>query len=109
MSEALDAYGPSSQTLTFLDPDDGGGSSLLHGATQDSQYDFDHDFTLPSQTQHSQADLVVTQKSQASPHCFLFSACTERVTTFVSKWVMCDKSSILCFGSVIKCDEFIGG
>jgi hypothetical protein len=78
MSEALDAYGPSSQTLTFLDPDDGGGSSLLHGATQDSQYDFDHDFTLPSQTQHSQVDLVATQKSQASDHFFFSQRVQER-------------------------------
>lgn len=71
MSEALDAYGPSSQTLTFLDPDEGGGSSLLHGATQDSQYDFDHDFTLPSQTQHSQADLA-PPKSQVARGFLLF-------------------------------------
>ncbi len=51
MSDALDAYGPSSQTLTFLDTDV---ASLLHGPTQDSQFDYEHEFTLPSQTQHSQ-------------------------------------------------------
>lgn len=51
-----DAYGPSSQALTFLDTDQdaedllGGG-----GVTQDSEFDF-NEFTLPSQTGASQLD-----------------------------------------------------
>lgn len=44
----MDSYGPASQTLTFLDPDDA--VDLRPGATQDSEFDFG-DFTVPSQTQ----------------------------------------------------------
>ncbi|XP_014273194.1 regulator of nonsense transcripts 1 isoform X1 [Halyomorpha halys] len=51
---SVDAYGPSSQTLTFLDTEE---SDLIGADTQGSQYDFT-DFTLPSQsqTQTSQLD-----------------------------------------------------
>lgn len=58
---SIDAYGPASQTLTFLDTDDpaamggGGRGGGLVAATQDSEYDFG-EFTLPSQTQASQLD-----------------------------------------------------
>ncbi|KAG1666725.1 Regulator of nonsense transcripts 1 [Nymphon striatum] len=47
-----DAYEPSSQTLTFLDTEEG---EFIGADTQGSQYDFT-DFTLPSQTQASQFD-----------------------------------------------------
>ena len=48
---SCDAYGPSSQTLTFLDPEDD--ADLLGADTQGSEFDkFDYDdLTLPSQTQ----------------------------------------------------------
>jgi hypothetical protein len=58
MADPLDVYGPSSQTLTFVDGDLE--PSLLHGATQDSTYDFDHDFTLPSQSQQSQSQSALS-------------------------------------------------
>ncbi|KAF0047111.1 hypothetical protein F2P81_000744 [Scophthalmus maximus] len=44
---SVEAYGPSSQTLTFLDTED---AELMGADTQGSEYDFT-DFTLPSQTQ----------------------------------------------------------
>lgn len=50
---SVDAYGPSSQTLTFLDTED---ADLIGGDTQGSECDFT-DFTIPSQTQASQHDL----------------------------------------------------
>ncbi|KAJ3594968.1 hypothetical protein NHX12_004273 [Muraenolepis orangiensis] len=43
----VEAYGPSSQTLTFLDAEE---AELLGADTQGSQYEFT-DFTLPTQTQ----------------------------------------------------------
>ncbi|MCP9260186.1 Regulator of nonsense transcripts 1 [Dirofilaria immitis] len=49
MVDALeDEYGTPSLSLNFVDTPDGD-SSLLHGATQDSQFEFDQQFTLPSQ------------------------------------------------------------
>lgn len=53
---SVDAYGPSSQTLTFLDTEE---ADLIGGDTQGSEFDFT-DFTLPSQsqTQASQLDGV---------------------------------------------------
>lgn len=50
---SVDAYGPSSQTLTFLDTED---TDLIGADTQGSECDFT-DFTIPSQTQASQHDL----------------------------------------------------
>ncbi|XP_029498168.1 regulator of nonsense transcripts 1-like [Oncorhynchus nerka] len=47
---SVEAYGPSSQTLTFLDTED---ADLLGADTQGSEYEFT-DFTLPSQTQTGQ-------------------------------------------------------
>lgn len=44
---SVDAYGPSSQTLTFLETEE---ADLLGADTQGSEYEFT-DFTLPSQTQ----------------------------------------------------------
>lgn len=52
---SVDAYGPSSQTLTFLDTEEGTDLGLLGADTQGSDFDFT-DFTLPSQTQTSQID-----------------------------------------------------
>jgi hypothetical protein len=59
---SVDAYGPSSQTLTFLDTEE---ADLIGADTQGSEFDFT-DFTLPSpsQTQASQLDAV--QSSQQS-------------------------------------------
>ncbi|XP_059487209.1 regulator of nonsense transcripts 1 [Neocloeon triangulifer] len=53
---SVDTYGPSSQTLTFLDTDEG--ADLIGADTQGSEFDF-KDFTLPSQsqTQASQLDI----------------------------------------------------
>ena len=53
---SVEAYGPSSQTLTFLDTEE---TELLGADTQGSEYEFT-DFTLPSQTQtqgHTQSQL----------------------------------------------------
>lgn len=58
MSMSVDAYGPSSQTLTFLDTEEA--TDLLGADTQGSEFDFT-DFTLPSQTQASQVDGAQTQ------------------------------------------------
>lgn len=59
---SVDAYGPSSQTLTFLDTEE---ADLIGADTQGSEFDFT-DFTLPSpsQTQASQHDAVQSQPSQ---------------------------------------------
>jgi len=55
---SVDAYGPSSQPLTFLDTD------LLGADTQGTDYDYTS-FTLPSQpTQLSQLDGIGTSQSQ---------------------------------------------
>lgn len=49
---SVDAYGPSSQTLTFLDTEE---ADLIGADTQGSDCDFT-DFTIPSQTQASQLE-----------------------------------------------------
>lgn len=49
---SVDAYGPSSQTLTFLDTEE---NDLIGGGTQASDFDY-RDLTLASQTQASQLD-----------------------------------------------------
>ena len=58
---SVDAYGMSSQTLTFLDTEE---TDLLGADTQGSEFDFT-DFTLPSQTQSqtqiSQSDVGQSQ------------------------------------------------
>lgn len=48
---SVDAFGPSSQNLTFLEEND-----LIGADTQASEFDF-RDFTLPSQTQASSSQL----------------------------------------------------
>lgn len=59
---SVDTYGPSSQTLTFLDTEE---ADLIGADTQGSEFDF-NDFTLPSQsqTQASQLDVGPSQISQ---------------------------------------------
>lgn len=59
---SVDAYGPSSQTLTFLDPEEG--NDLLGADTQGSDFEFT-DFSLPSQTQASQIDQTQSQSSRS--------------------------------------------
>lgn len=49
---SVDAYGPSSQTLTFLDTEE---NDLIGADTQASDFDY-RDLTLASQTQASQLD-----------------------------------------------------
>ncbi|XP_017776059.1 PREDICTED: regulator of nonsense transcripts 1 homolog [Nicrophorus vespilloides] len=56
---SVDAYGPSSQTLTFLDTEE---ADLIGADTQGSDCEFT-DFTIPSQTQASQIDHVGPQSS----------------------------------------------
>ncbi|XP_013391305.1 regulator of nonsense transcripts 1 [Lingula anatina] len=59
---SVDAYGPSSQTLTFLDTEE---ADLLGADTQGSEFDFT-DFTLPSQTQsQTQASQLDGGQSQS--------------------------------------------
>ena len=63
---SVDAYGPSSQSLTFLDTEDG---ELLGADTQGTDFEYNvGDFTLPSQTQTqsqaSQLDVVSQSQSQ---------------------------------------------
>jgi regulator of nonsense transcripts 1 len=60
---SVDAYGPSSQTLTFLDTEE---ADLIGADTQGSEFDFT-DFTLPSQsqTQASQLDGGQIQTTQS--------------------------------------------
>lgn len=48
----MDAYGPSSQTLTFLDTEE---NDLIGADTQASDFDY-RDLTLASQTQASQLE-----------------------------------------------------
>ncbi|KAL4227542.1 ATP-dependent helicase NAM7 [Mactra antiquata] len=58
---SVDAYGPNSQTLTFLDTED----DMLGADTQGSEFDFT-DFTLPSQTQsQTQASQIETGQTQS--------------------------------------------
>ena len=74
---SVDAYGPSSQTLTFLDTEDV--ADILGADTQGSEFDFT-DFTLPSQTQHTQppipeepsvaASQVLHDRMQSASHSF---------------------------------------
>ncbi|PIK42726.1 putative nonsense-mediated mRNA decay protein [Apostichopus japonicus] len=64
---SVDAYGPSTQSLTFYDTD----QDLIAGIgadTQGSEYDFN--FTMPSQTQASQSQasqLDIASQSQPEP------------------------------------------
>ncbi len=68
---SVEAYGPSSQTLTFLDTEE---TELLGADTQGSEFEFT-DFTLPSQTQtqgqtQSQLDNQVwTHKTHNQAFC----------------------------------------
>lgn len=68
---SVDAYGPSSQTLTFLDPEEG--NDLLGADTQGSDFEFT-DFSLPSQTQASQIDQTQSQSSRSQVLFICFSS-----------------------------------
>ncbi|KAK7481622.1 hypothetical protein BaRGS_00027138 [Batillaria attramentaria] len=59
---SVDAYGPSSQTLTFLETEDG--ADLLGADTQGSEFEFT-DFTLPSQTQSQTQASQIELQSQS--------------------------------------------
>ncbi|CAH1637348.1 unnamed protein product [Spodoptera littoralis] len=61
---SVDAYGPSSQTLTFLDTEE---ADLIGADTQGSEFEFT-DFTLPSQsqTQASQHDHGLSSSNQVN-------------------------------------------
>lgn len=70
---SVEAYGPSSQTLTFLDTEE---TELLGADTQGSEFDFT-DFTLPSQTQtqgqtQSQLDSQVRNVTHVDLTCDSF-------------------------------------
>ena len=96
---SVDAYGPSSQTLTFLDTEE---ADLIGADTQGSEFDFT-DFTLPSpsQTQASQHDVAQSQQSQpvqvnlVSRHMFLTFFFNRR-TVCVSKRTFCTISRAQC-------------
>ncbi|CAD6186228.1 unnamed protein product [Caenorhabditis auriculariae] len=54
MDDELDVYGPNgTETLTFVDDDE-----VLPAATQDSHFDFENDFSLPTQTSQTERSLV---------------------------------------------------
>lgn len=57
---SVDAYGPSSQSLTFYDTEE---TDLLGADTQGSEYEFN--LTLGSQTQTQADPLDKTQQSQS--------------------------------------------
>ena len=59
---SVDAYGPSSQTLTFLDTEE---TDLIGADTQGSEFDFT-DFTLPSPSQTQASQHETAQQSQPS-------------------------------------------
>ena len=65
---SVDAYGPSSQTLTFLDTEDG--ADLLGADTQGSEFEFT-DFTLPSQTQSQTQASQIELQSQSQVYLSL--------------------------------------
>ena len=76
---SVDTYGPSSQTLTFLDTEE---TDLIGADTQGSDFDFT-DFTLPSQTQsQTQASQLDAGQSQSQVfqmfYLFCFKMCLHR-------------------------------
>lgn len=75
---SVDTYGPSSQTLTFLDTEE---SDLIGADTQGSEFDFT-EFTLPSQSQ-TQASQVESTPGQihVSPVLYLIPYIQSRVNT----------------------------
>lgn len=93
---SVDAYGPSSQTLTFLDTEE---ADLIGADTQGSEFDFT-DFTLPSpsQTQASQHDAAQSQPNQPVQVGFLtrhmFSWIWPLTYIFVN-WLYCVPSFYL--------------
>lgn len=67
---SVDAYGPSSQSLTFYDTEE---ADLLGADTQGSEYEFN--LTLGSQTQTQGDPLDKTQPTQ-SQVCIAILTCT---------------------------------
>lgn len=78
---SVDAYGPSSQTLTFLDTEE---ADLIGADTQGSEFEFT-DFTLPSQsqTQASQHDHGLTTSNQVSK---ILICCAHNLSNFPLKY-----------------------
>lgn len=73
---SVEAYGPSSQTLTFLDTEE---TELLGADTQGSEYDFT-DFTLPSQTQGQTQSQLDSQVSAVAVNARLLSGLSREGT-----------------------------
>ena len=72
---SVDAYGPSSQSLTFLDTEEG---ELLGADTQGTEFEFNvGDFTLPSQTQTQSQASQLEVASQSQSQVRLFSLCNQ--------------------------------
>lgn len=95
---SVDAYGPSSQALTFLETDE---TDLLGADTQGSEFDFT-DFTLPSQTQsQSQLDIGII-KSQVE-YCAI-SECLKVNSEF--KKEMSTKHALSTWSSWLSCEAF---
>jgi len=68
---SVEAYGPSSQTLTFLD--DAEETEWLGADTQGSQYEFT-EFTVPSQSQSQNQNQTQNQNQQDQQVCGLYGA-----------------------------------
>lgn len=82
---SVDAYGTSSQTLTFLDEE----HELIGGAdTQGTDFDF-RDFTIPSQSQ--------TQASQLDHHLTSGSSQVRIILFFVVCFVIENQCFIMLF------------
>lgn len=64
---SVDTYGPSSQTLTFLDTEE---HDLIGADTQGTDFDF-RDYTLPSQSQTQASQLDHLAGSSQVSHMFL--------------------------------------
>lgn len=75
---SVDAYGSSSQTLTFLDTEE---HELIGGAdTQGTDFDF-RDFTIPSQSQ-TQASQLDHLSSGASQVCMCLCVRSKKYTPY---------------------------
>lgn len=102
---SVDAYGPSSQTLTFLDPEEG--NDLLGADTQGSDFEFT-DFSLPSQTQASQIDQTQSQSSRSQ---VCYSSLFEILLLFLNccirlKFKKTESAVAVCFDILFISVEF---
>lgn len=105
MTDFDDIYGPGGgDTLTFVET--GEDDHLLHGATQDSTYDFDHHFSLPTQSSqpingilppdvdnsdlqfHEEEEYSVTTKlpEHACRYCGIHEPSSVAMCTICKKW-----------------------